>query len=169
MENIFIFLNPLQAKLTCYFPRFVWAELNEYMQKLHWRTSINITSNYAPITIAFWCFHLPAQYPERNYDQLGRGRNIHENKWRKKMELLLTEKLVFAATCSFGGAFVFNRHIHTGTADDKIWNAWITQITILLHAALKWEKRCCTNENDLPVLFPMDYTREAVVCTGNSR
>lgn len=41
----------------------------------------------------------------------------------EKMELLLTEKLVFAATCTFGGAFVFNRHIHTGTADYKIWNA----------------------------------------------
>lgn len=39
------------------------------------------------------------------------------------MELLLTAKLVFAATCTLGGAFVFNRHIHTGTADYKIWNA----------------------------------------------
>lgn len=40
-----------------------------------------------------------------------------------KMKLLLTAKLVFAATCTLGGAFVFNRHIHTGTADYKIWNA----------------------------------------------
>lgn len=53
MENIFVFLNPVQAKLACYFPGFVWAEFNEYMHKLHWRASINITSNCAPITIAF--------------------------------------------------------------------------------------------------------------------
>lgn len=164
-----MFLSPPQAKPTCYFLGFVWAELNKYMQESHSRSSINITSNYAPINIASQRFHLSAQYSKRNYDQLGRGRNIHEYKQRRKMELLLTEKLVFAATCTFGGAFVFNRHIHTGTADYKIWNAWITRATILCHAALKWERRCCTNENDLPVLVPTGCTREAVVCTGNSR
>lgn len=169
MENIFVFLNPVQAKLACYFLGFVWAEFNEYMHKLHWRASINITSNCAPITIAFWCFHLSAQYSKRNYDQLGRGRNIHENKLREKGNFYVQKKTVFTATCTFGGPFVFDKHIHKETTDYKIWNTGITLTIILLPAALKWEKRHCTNENDLTALSPMNYTRELLVCTGNWR
>lgn len=106
VANICIFLNPLQAKLTCYFLGFAWAELNKYMQKLHWKTSINITSNYAPITIAFWCSHLSAQYSERNYDQLWMGRKIQEKKWRKN-EASANSKISICCHMHFGGSFCF--------------------------------------------------------------
>lgn len=85
------------------------------MQKLLWRTSINITSNYAPLTMEFSCFHLSAQYSKEMMISWGEeGTNEGEKK-----ELVLPVKLVFGATCPCGGAFVFNSQIHPGAAITK--------------------------------------------------
>ena len=113
------------------FQQEVWERKISNLHNLPWGdiSSDSNKSNSTFVHTTFW----------KNFWFTDRGKGAHENRWRAKPELLCVGKMSVCCHVCFWRGFCF-KYIHTETTDYEIRNAWITQTTTLLHAALKWEK-----------------------------